>query len=196
MPIDRETYKISVQKQIQALANAKNVPPPKGSEVGLLSDFEESSATVRFGSGWSVSSDSLIGGKSKAEFKMVPGGATGSKGSMLVSGTIDAKATQAWAGVMFSPGAFPMSPANLSAKKAVSFWAKGEGKPANVMLFFQANGYTPAVKRFEAGKEWKRHRFELSEFSGCDGSGLMGVFFGGTPVPGPFSFQIDEVRFE
>ena len=82
-----------------------------------------------------------------------------------------------------------MAPANLSAKKALRFWAKGDGKPASIMLFFQANG-------FEPGKEWKRYRFDLLDFDGCDGSGLMGVFFGGSIEPGPFSFQIDDVRFE
>ena len=40
------------------------------------------------------------------------------------------------------------------------------------------------------------HRFELKEFDGCDGSGLMGVFFGGGPATGPFELLIDEVRFE
>ena len=63
------------------------------------------------------------------------------------------------------------------------------------MLFFQANGFVPAVKRFKPDREWKRYPFELNDFNGCDGSGIMGVFFGGGE-PGTFEFQIDEVRFE
>jgi hypothetical protein len=97
---------------------------------------------------------------------------------------------------MFSPGPAPMAPANLSAKKAISFWAKGDGKPAWLLLFFQANGFIPARKQFETRKEWKQFRFPLSDFNGCDGSGLMGIFLGGGIEPGKFSFQIDEVRFE
>jgi hypothetical protein len=168
----------------------------KGSEQGLVSDFEESKPTVRFGSGWSVSTDAMIGGKSNAQFKIGPEGAAGSKGSLLVSGTVEGKAPSRWGGAMFSPGAMPMAPANLSAKQALSFWAKGDGKPTSIMLFFQANGFTPAMKRFEPGKEWKRYRFDLHDFDGCDGSGLMGIFFGGSIEPGPFSFQIDDVRFD
>ena len=45
-----------------------------------------------------------------------------------------------------------MTLANLSAKMAISFRAKGDGKPASLMLFVQANGFSPAVKRFEPGR--------------------------------------------
>ena len=122
--IDRQAYRASVQKQFETAAKAKKMPAPKGSDQGLVSDFEGKSPTVTFGNGWSVSTDSLMGGKSKAEFTVVPGGARGSKGSLLISGTIDGKSQYRWAGAMFSPGAFPMSPANLSAKHKLSFWAK------------------------------------------------------------------------
>jgi imidazolonepropionase-like amidohydrolase len=193
--IDRQAYRTSVQKQFETLAKAKKIPAPKGSEQGLVSDFEGKSPTVNFGRGWSVSTDSLIGGKSKAEFKLVNGGARGSKGSLQISGTIDGKSQYRWAGAMFSPGATPMSPVNLSSKHKLAFWANGAGRPASVMIFFQANGYRPATRSFEIGKEWKQHKFDLTEFDGCDGSGIMGVFIGGTE-PGPFSLQVDEVQFE
>ncbi len=194
--IDREARKATVRRELESLAKARNTPAPKGSEQGLVSDFEDTMPTSCFGSGWSVSTDTMIGGKSKAEFKLAPEGASGSKGSLRVTGTVEGKAPSRWAGVMFSPGAAPMAPANLSAKKAISFWAKGDGKPASLLLFFQSNGFTPAMKRFEPGKEWKHYRFDLNDFDGCDGSGLMGVFFGGSIEPGPFAFQIDEIRFE
>lgn len=195
-PIDREARKSAVRRELDSLAKARMAPAPKGSEQGLVSDFEDKTPTTRFGSGWSVSTDTMLGGKSKAELKIAPEGASGSKGSLQVTGTVEGKTPIHWAGVLFSPGAVSMAPANLSAKRAISFWAKGDGKPASLMLFFLSNGFTPAMKQFEPGREWKHYRFDLDAFNGCDGSGLMGVFFGGSIEPGPFAFQIDEVRFE
>lgn len=193
--IDREARKAAVRRQLESLAAASKLPAPKGSEQGLVSDFEDKRPATCFGSGWSVSTDSMIGGKSKAELKIVPAGAAASKGSLQITGNVEGKTLSRWAGAMFSPGSGPMAPANLSSKKAISFWAKGDGKSASLMLFFQANGFVPAVKRFKPDTEWKRYRFELNDFNGCDGSGLMGVFFGGGES-GTFEFQIDEVRFE
>src|SRR5262249_40119880 len=100
------------------------------------------------------------------------------------------------AGALFSPGPVPMAPANLSSKTAIAFWAKGDGKACSIMLFAQSNGFAPSIKTFVAGEGWKQHRFELKDFAGCDSSGLLGVFFGGGAEPGPFEFQIDDVRFE
>ena len=89
-----------------------------------------------------------------------------------------------------------MSPADLSSKKAISFWAKGDGKPISIMIFSESRGFAPSMKTVESGKEWTRHRFELKDFDGDDGRGLLGVFFGGGAEVGPFEFRIDDVRFE
>jgi hypothetical protein len=89
-----------------------------------------------------------------------------------------------------------MTPANLSAKKTVSFWVRGDGKPYTVMIFTQSRGFQPSFKQFVATPEWTQQRFNLSSFDGCDGSDIMGLFFGGGGQVGPFEFQIDDVRFE
>jgi hypothetical protein len=99
-------------------------------------------------------------------------------------------------GSMFSPGAAMMQPANLSAKKAISFRAKGDGKTYSIMTFSMSGGFSRAEKSFVAGKEWQKHRFELKDFNGCDGTGFMGLFFGGGPETGPFELWIDDVRFD
>ena len=52
------------------------------------------------------------------------------------------------------------------------------------------------VHQFSAGKEWKQYHFAIKDFSGCDGRDIMAVFFGGSPEPGEFAFQLDDVRFE
>jgi hypothetical protein len=102
----------------------------------------------------------------------------------------------AWAGAFFSPGRAPMTPANLSGKSGLSFWARGDGKTATVMVFSQARGFIPATQTFVAGPEWKPFHFAWKDFDGLDGSGTMGIFWGRSADPGPFELLIDEVRLE
>jgi imidazolonepropionase-like amidohydrolase len=195
-PIDRAAYRAEVEKQAEAASRARTMPPPKGSERGLVSDFEGEKIAVEFGSGWTVSTDAIVGGKSKAEIKLVPGGANSSKGALKITGMIEDRPQPRWAGAFFSPGPAPMAPANLSSKKVITLRAKGDGKSYQVMLFSSASGRAPARRSFTVGGEWEEYRFKLAEFDGADGSGLMGVFFGGGDVTGPFELLIDDVRFE
>ncbi len=193
---DRTSYEAKVTKAKEQEKQLASMSAPTGSESGLVSDFEQATPVAKFGSGWTISTDTIAGGKSKAEMKIVPGGASGSAHALEVSGTIAAGLPYAWAGVMFSPGATPMAPANLSSKKTISFWAKGDGKTYRVMLFAQSHGFMPAIQNFAASPQWKQYSFALTAFSGMDGHDLMGVVFAGGPEPGPFRFEIDDVRFE
>ncbi|HWM87710.1 MAG TPA: hypothetical protein VNO33_17775, partial [Kofleriaceae bacterium] len=123
-------------------------------------------------------------------------GARGSKGALSVSGTVVAGRPDAtWAGALFSPGAQPMAPVDLSSSKQLVFWARGDGKPYTVLLFLKSRGFTPLARPFAAGAEWKQVRFRLADFDGTDAHDLMGVFFG-TDRPGAFSLQLDDVAFE
>jgi imidazolonepropionase-like amidohydrolase len=196
-PIDREAYRAQVRSQHEALAKARNAPAPPGSEHGLISDFEGKNAAAKaaFGAGWVVSTDAMRGGKSKASVTVVEGGAPGSKHALRIAGTIETGPGTHWAGAWFSPGAAAMSPANLSGTSGLSFWARGEGKTATVMVFSQARGFVPATRAFTAGGQWKQYRFNWSEFEGLDGSLTVGIFWGGGG-PGPFELQIDDVRLE
>ncbi|HEV2178309.1 MAG TPA: CIA30 family protein [Terriglobia bacterium] len=175
---------------------ATAVPAPPGSESGLVSDFDEGTPTAKFGSGWTVSTDSVMGGKSTAEMKVVDGGTEGSKGSLAVTGQVFAGAPYPWAGAMFYPGAQQFAPVNLSSKKEISFWAKGDGKTDRVMIFTKSLGYVPATQTFVAGSEWKQYSFPLTAFQGTDGHDLEAVLFSASTDPGTFAFQIDDVRFK
>jgi len=194
--IDRDQQRTLVQQQNEALVKSKNAPAPQGSESGLISDFEGEQATTKttFGAGWTLSTDAMRGGKSKAQSTMVNAGAGGSAHALQITGTIDSAPGQHWAGVMFSPGSRMMSPANLSGKSGLSFWAKGDGKPAYVMVFSQARGFAPAIKTFVTPRDWNRFQFDWQEFDGLDGSGTLGIFLGGGVESGPFELQIDDVR--
>ena len=193
-PIDRDAFRSTVQAQRAEAARPSAAP--SGSEKGLVSDFEGGKATSEFGRGWLVSTDSFVGGKSKAQFAVVEGGANASKGSLRISGTIDDRPQPRWAGVLFSPGKAPMSPADLSTKKAISFWAKGRPQVGSVMLFDQSRGFAPSIRPFDVAEVWAHHRFELKDFDGSDGKKILGLFFGGGAEVGDFEFQIDDVRFE
>jgi imidazolonepropionase-like amidohydrolase len=197
-PIDREAYRAVVRERTEAAAKLKNAPAPPGSESGLISDFEGPSSTTKtaFGAGWTVSTDALMGGKSKAQISVVDGGAGGSAHALVIAGTIDGGPGQHWAGVLFSPAERPMSPANLSGKSGISFWARGDGKSASVMVFSQTRGFIPAIKSFTTGREWRQFHFGWKDFDGLDGAGTLGVFFGGGNEPGAFELTIDDVRLE
>jgi hypothetical protein len=160
----------------------------------LISDFDDGTTKSSFGSGWQVSTDSIRGGTSKGEMHVVDGGAENSKSALQIEGEI-APGANSWSGAMFFPGSQPMIPVNLSSKKAITFWTRGDGRTYSLMVFAQANGYIPAMKTFIAGPEWKKVSLPLAEFN-TDGHDLVGILFGARAEPGHFTFLIDNVRLE
>jgi imidazolonepropionase-like amidohydrolase len=193
--VDRKAYRETVEREKAAAENQKRTLPPQGSESGLISDFESEGIKANFGAGWTVSTDALRGGKSTAEIRKAEGGAKGSKGSMLISGRIAVGSAYPWAGAFFSPGPDVMSPANLSSKKSVSFWAKGQGKTCYIMVFAQSLGWTPSTQTFTAGPEWTQYVFPFEKFN-TDAHDLIGLFLGGGPESGDFEIYLDDVRLE
>jgi imidazolonepropionase-like amidohydrolase len=191
---DRQSYLAAVQKAKAESQKETQATAVSGS--GMVSDFEAEKPTAKFGFGWTVSTDRLAGGKSTAEYKVVPGGAQGSKSSLLITGEITQDFAYPWAGAMFFPGSAPMQPANLASKKEITFWAKGDGKTYRIMLFTKSGGSIPPMQEFVAGTEWKEYRFQLSQFDGMDGHDLTGILFTGGTAIGKFSFQIDDVQFQ
>lgn len=167
-----------------------------GLHAGPVSDFEGGKIASRFGAGWTVSTDATMGGKSTANMAVVPGGAAGSKHSLRVTGNIAGGGPFAWAGAMFSPGATTFSPADLSSVRAISFWAKGDGRTYALLLFSAKNGVLPSVETFAAGPDWKQYIFPLAGFKGLDPQSVEAILFAAASDPGSFAFQIDGVRFE
>jgi hypothetical protein len=87
-----------------------------------------------------------------------------------------------------------MQPADLSASKAIAFWAKGDGQTYRLMVYTQARGYIPGTQPFTAGPEWRLYTFLLADFGGTDGHDVTAIVFSAGPQPAKFDFQIDEVR--
>jgi imidazolonepropionase-like amidohydrolase len=166
--------------------------PAQAPESGVISGFEDGSASASFGQPWQDSTDQLAGGKSVVQKEVVAGGAEGAK-SLAISGEIRPGFAFPWAGVMFLPGAQPMAPADLSKFGGFSFQAKGEGASYQMMAFAAHLGRMPVQRAFTAGPEWKRYEFSFADL-GLDGKDILGFFLGGGPAQGPFRLQIDDVR--
>jgi imidazolonepropionase-like amidohydrolase len=163
--------------------------------TGIVSTFDKGEPSVEFGTGWQISTDSMMGGKSEAAMTVVANGANNTAGALEVSGTVAAGAMYPWAGAMFFPDKTPMTPVNLSRFKEIVFWARGDGGQHQLMVFASRLGDIPVGYTFRPGKEWKEFVVPFSQFSGIDGSDIKGILFSAGAKPGPFRFAIDEVRF-
>jgi imidazolonepropionase-like amidohydrolase len=178
-----------------AAAEAAASRLPAGAESGLVSDFDSGTMAVSFGAGWTVSEDKMSNGASSAITEVVRGGANGSSHALRIAGEISDKLPFAWAGAMFSPGATMMAPANLSSKRELRFWARGDGAIYRVMVFAESKGVMPMTQSFRSTSEWKEYVIPISAFAGIDGKDLMALLFVGGPRPGAFELFVDDVRF-
>src|SRR6201997_4558018 len=168
-------------------------PPPPGSESGVVSTFDDGKIAANYGS-WTTSTDEVIGGKSKSSLDISQPGANGSKGALKISGEIIPGSGQfTFAGAMFAPGSAPMEPVNLSGKKEISFWARGDGDTYILVVLTASrcvqNGMA-AMTQFVAAKEWKQYTFPFTTFQ-TDGGDLSGFLFAASQPPGKFDFEID-----
>ena len=88
-----------------------------------------------------------------------------------------------------------MEPVNLSNKKVISFWAKGDGKTYALALGTQARQeQMPAIKTFVAGPEWQQFSFPISSFE-TDGHDITDLAFAQSAV-GKFAFEIDQLEIK
>jgi imidazolonepropionase-like amidohydrolase len=193
---DRASYRAALEKTKLDAATASKPAAPSNGMMGLISDFDDGSPNAKFGTEWMLSTDSIAGGKSTGDMKVVDGGANGDKHALDISGLIDGGLPYAWAGVMWAPGAQPFVPVNLSSKKSISFFAKGDGQIYRVLVFTASGGRIPAQQTFTAGSEWKKTSIPFSAFNGTDGHDISAILFVGGPAPGKFDFQVDEIVLE
>jgi hypothetical protein len=174
-------------------------PPPAGSESGMVSNFDDGKVAANYGS-WIPASDKMNGGPSTSSLAVVEPGAANTKGALQITGEIVAGSQPfAFAGALYSPAQAPMQPVNLSSKKAISFWAKGDGKSYTLLVLTASRGGSggemPAMTQFTAGPEWKQYTFPLSTFE-TDGSDLSGVGLIHVGEPGKFQFEIDQFEIK
>jgi hypothetical protein len=175
-------------------AEAATTVPEALAASGLVSDFDGGEVAARFGSGWQVSTDAMMGGASAAEMAVVAGGVAGSPGALEVRGTIAAGAPWPWAGAIFFPGEQPMEPVDASRYGAVVFHARAdEAGTARLLVFAGSLGTVPAQRAFAVGPEWREVVVPFAEL-GIDGADLSGLLFSGGPAVGAFGFRIDRLE--
>ena len=185
---DRAAFRVSLDAKRYAEAAQRRSEPPQGSESGWASDFEQETASA-FGLGWQVSTGRILGGSEPhAAMRVVEDGAAGSHGRWRSR----ARSLQASSA---GPGPRSSVPVNLSRDRAISFWARGDGRTYQVMLLAKGKGSMPLTQSFTAGPDWAEVSIPLSAF-GTDGSDLQALTFTEVAAPGRFTFQIDDVRFE
>lgn len=178
--VDRDGFR---DRNARATAAAARSPA-----VGLVSDFDDGTGATSFGSGWSASTDAIVGGASEVTIAY-------RDGAMSLRGEARKNPKGfVWAGALFSPGPGLMQPADLGAAREIVFRARaGVAGAYAVMLFSESRGPVPAVQGIQVGAEWAEHRLTLRSF-GLDGSDLTGLFIGAVQ-PGRFELLIDEVAF-
>jgi len=192
------TDRAAVQEEAAALRRAVQEP---GVEL-VIADFESGELrALKPGSSrkfFGVFSGASPGVESSADIAIVDGGAAGSTRSLAIRGLIAEPGESAgdnpryW-GEFAGPN-FVIGVVDLSAKSEITFWARGEGDTYRLFLFSEDQRFSPAVQTFVAGPDWAEFRYPLSSFSGIDVRAFWRITFSGGPDPGPFAFQIDDVR--
>jgi imidazolonepropionase-like amidohydrolase len=158
---------------------------------GMIGNFDGGDTKPAFGSGWQVSTDSIMSGKSIGTMEVVAGGANGTPKALHVHAETKAGAMFPWSGAMVILGATPMQAVDLSAKSGLSFYAKGD-VDIRLMLFAASAGRVPRMTTVHAGATWSEINVPWSKF-GVDGKDVQAFLFCGNEI-GVADFQIDEVR--
>jgi imidazolonepropionase-like amidohydrolase len=194
-------WKLGVEADRASYADEKQALWKAVVEPGELTiaDFEGSEPIPTFGSLFEQATPG-----SSAETGLIDGGAVGSGRALAVSGeVVEAEGAfvnnPRWsgdrAGVAFRPTLrLNGGVLDLSAKSAITFWARGDGGTYRILVFVRPSGFTPTARTFVAGQEWAEFTFPFSSFEGVDFSELRGIQFAAGPEPGNFRFEIDGIR--
>jgi beta-glucosidase len=194
-PSSADTKKVALKVvDLNGQAGTPATLKPKGSESGVVSTFDDLKVSANFGT-WTLMTDSVNGGKSTATMDAVAGGANATKGALRIAGENIKGSGFMFGGAVFSPGPGMMQGADLSDKKNISFWAKGDGKTCRLLIFTDTRAGNPTFRTFVATPEWKQYTFSFESLA-TDGHDLSSLAFLSPPGEGKFEFFIDEVEIK
>jgi len=194
--LDHTSYRDKIAIEEMAAMSQLKPMPPTGLDAGVMSDFEDSTRNCSFGMGWVESTDAIMGGKSTVELKVEAGGANNSRYCLALSGEVVAGAAFAWSGTIMFPASEPFAPADLSGKKKITFWAKGDGQTYQILFYSKETGYIPSFQTFTCGAEWQQFSFAFSDFPNIDSTQITAIGFCAGPKPGRFTFSLDEIELK
>jgi imidazolonepropionase-like amidohydrolase len=184
--LQRQPETPSSQAEFETLA-------PEKLAAGIVSNFDSGTAKLEFGSDWFISTDQMANGKSTATMTVVDGGAAGTPKALHVVTEINESYASPWAGAMAYVGSTEMKPVDLSSKKGLTFFAKGN-TDIRVMVFAKKLGRIPAQTTVHAGSDWTELTVLWSDLK-LEGNDVQAVLFSGISV-GKSEFTIDEVRLK
>ncbi|MEG3086975.1 amidohydrolase family protein [Sphingomonas sp. PB4P5] len=173
-------------------------PPPIALPAdGRIAQFSAAEGKVvmtsPFGAGWSVSTDTIMGGKSTLATAL-GGAAPNGQTALVVTGEIKPGYMAPWAGIAFYPADQQFQPANLGRAKALRLWARGEGKSFAVMGFSTTGGQRPSVAPITIGKDWAELTLRFADLANFDPTTAQMVLIGATQHDGPFRLEIADIR--
>lgn len=147
-----------------------------------------------FGWGWMVTTDQRAGGNSIANIALIHPGADGMRGALRVTGEVKPGFQYGpWAGAIWFPGREPMQPGDLSAKKELTFWARGTPGSYNIMLASGSPNSIPLYAAFVVTSQWKEYHIPLAtSFPNADWKRVYYLAFSAANQ-GKFKFDLDQV---
>jgi hypothetical protein len=170
-------------------------------DTPVIAAFDAGSADASYGMGWRATDDKMRGGDSRVSQRLVAGGADNSAGALEVSGEIGTAIQYPFAGTSFLPNGIANASfadqglMDYSARQTLSFQARGDGREYTLMVMGPQLDAIPAMYHFTAGPEWQQVRIPLRKLGGADLRRVKVISFG-TMTPGPFRFQVDDVRID
>lgn len=147
-----------------------------------------------FGWGWSTTTDQVAGGHSVASITLIHPGADGTHAALRVTGEVKPGFQFGpWAGAIWFPGHEPMQAADLSAKRELTFWARGTPGSHNVMLASGSPNGIPLYAAFVIIQQWKEYHMPLAtSFPNADWKHVYYIAFA-AGTNGKFQFDLDQV---
>ncbi|HET9473740.1 MAG TPA: hypothetical protein VFO82_07590, partial [Steroidobacteraceae bacterium] len=124
-----------------------------------------------------------------------------SRGALEVSGEVGTALQYPFVGTSFLPNGIEGAEwadqglMDYSAKKTLSFYARGDGQSYTVVIMGPALDAIPAMFPFEAGADWQAVNIPLQGLSSVDMKRVKLISIG-SMRPGPFRLQIDDVRLD
>ncbi len=174
---------VKLAAEQQAAPEIATAPAPDDT---LLADFDNGLSS-RSGQAWMKTTDDRMGGKSVVDLQVVDG-------ALRITGELLQGAMFPWAGAMTFLGPNPSVAVDFSARKELSFRARGDGRSYSVMLFSGDMQGIPPSLTFESSDDWTRITLPLKGFRGAEPAKLRAVSFAATGQLGGFRFEIDDVE--
>jgi ABC-2 type transport system permease protein len=198
------TEEATAATEATSAATDSPAPAQPGPPVGvpapaeaLIAGFDAGSAQAPYGIGIQPGGDEFQGGSSTATQQLIVGGANGSKGALQVSGEVRPGTQYPSAGAFFFPEGPPTQGLmDYSGRKTLSFHARGDGKRYTLLVLSGTPMRMPPLMiNFTAGPEWQKHEFQIDLLGAADWQRVRLIGWIQTS-PGPFQFQLDEVRVD